>query len=280
MAACPSKSRMARPLRILFPGALYHITVRGNEKKPIFRDDTDRYHFLRLLAKTIERFGWLCYSYCLMDNHFHLLIETPLPNLSEGMKILNGSFTQFFNWRHIRVGHLFQGRFHAILVEKNSYLLELCRYIPLNAVRAGMCPEAGDYRWSSYRAMMGQAPIPPFLQANFVLGLFGSDLNSARGHFQRFVREGIDARPLDNVRVRIFLGSDTFILKHLDGQVPPKGIPRLQAKLYRPDLGTLLKSPDGLRQAHEKEGYSLREIGTALRLHPATVGRRLQQNQT
>ena len=126
---------MARPLRIEYPGAVYHVTSRGNARKKIFLDDIDRDEFLATLGWVVERFGWGCHAYCLMDNHFHLLIETPKPNLSLGMRQLNGVYTQRFNRRHKRVGHLFQGRFKAILVERDSYLLELARYIVLNPVR-------------------------------------------------------------------------------------------------------------------------------------------------
>ena len=129
---------MARPLRIEFPGALYHVTSRGNARQRVFRDDEDREMFLATLAWVVERFGWRCHAYCLMDNHIHLLIETPQPNLSRGMRQLNGVYTQPFNRRHRKVGHLFQGRFKAVLVEKERYLLELARYIVLNPVRAKM----------------------------------------------------------------------------------------------------------------------------------------------
>ncbi len=129
---------MARPLRIEYPGALYHITARGNAREPIFKDDTDRRAFLEILGNVIERHQWRCHAYCLMGNHYHLLIETPKANLSPGMRQLNGIYTQAFNRRHARVGHVLQGRFKAILVDKDSYLLELCRYIVLNPVRANM----------------------------------------------------------------------------------------------------------------------------------------------
>jgi len=140
---------MARPLRIEFPGAVYHVTSRGNARRKIYRDDEDREAFLATLAWVAERFGWRCHAYCLMDNHFHLLLETPQPNLSRGMRQLNGVYTQSFNRRHRKAGHLFQGRFKAILAEKDSYLLELARYIVLNPVRT---------RWSGRRnAMPGAA---------------------------------------------------------------------------------------------------------------------------
>lgn len=129
---------MARPLRLEFPGAIYHVTARGNARNAIFLDDEDRALFLGGLGEVVTRFGWLCHAYCLMDNHYHLLIETPEGNLSLGMRQLNGIYTQRFNQRHGCVGHVFQGRFKAIVVDRDSYLLELCQYAVLNPIRAGM----------------------------------------------------------------------------------------------------------------------------------------------
>lgn len=127
---------MARPLRLEFPNALYHITSRADRRENIYDDDTDRIAFLETLGKVIADYNWLCHSYCLMDNHYHLIIETLDGNLSNGMRQLNGVYTQTTNRRHSRSGHLFQGRYKAILVDKNQYLLELARYVVLNPVRA------------------------------------------------------------------------------------------------------------------------------------------------
>ena len=140
---------MARPLRIEFPGAVYHVTSRGNERKAIFRDDQDRKTFLDTLKDVTRRYNWLCHAYCLMDNHYHLLIDTPNGNLSIGMRQLNGVYTQGFNKRHGRVGHLFQGRFKAVLVQKDNHLLEACRYVVLNPVRAERVQRPEEWIWSS-----------------------------------------------------------------------------------------------------------------------------------
>jgi len=129
---------MARPLRIEYPGAVYHVTSRGNEKKAVFKDEQDRENFLRTLQHVNKRYNWLCHAYCLMDNHYHLLIETPDGNLALGMRQLNGVYTQLFNNRRHRTGHLFQGRYKAILIQKDTHLLEVCRYVVLNPVRARM----------------------------------------------------------------------------------------------------------------------------------------------
>ena len=161
---------MARPLRIEYPGAVYHATSRGNEKKPIFKDDHDRESFLAILTRVNKRYHWICHAYCLMDNHYHLLLETPDGNLSLGMRQLNGVYTQAFNRRHNRAGHLLQGRYKGILVQKDSHLLEVSRYVVLNPVRARMAETADAWKWSSYRATAGGAGHPPLLTTAWMNG--------------------------------------------------------------------------------------------------------------
>jgi REP element-mobilizing transposase RayT len=151
---------MARPLRLEFPGAVYHLTSRGNARQKIFFTDADRELFLSTLSGVVRRYHWICHAYCLMANHYHLLIETPKANLSIGMRQLNGIYTQSFNRRHHRVGHLFQGRFKAIVVEKEAHLLELCRYVVLNPVRVKGGASARSWKWSSYRATAGRSSVP------------------------------------------------------------------------------------------------------------------------
>src|SRR3972149_4573760 len=164
---------MARPLRIEYPGALYHVTARGNAREAIFRDDPDRGAFLVILGRVVERYNWLCHAYCLMGNHYHLLVETPDGDLSKGMRQLNGLYTQRSNRRHRRVGHIFQGRYKAILVDKDSYLLELCRYIVLNPVRAHLVKSVERWPWSSYRATVGERAAPAWLSTEALLAQFG-----------------------------------------------------------------------------------------------------------
>ena len=161
MAAAPSMIRdVSRPLRLDHPGAVWHITARGNERKEIFRDDHDREAWLALLAQTVDLFDWRLHAYILMGNHFHMVVETPAASLSRGMRQLNGVYAMRFNKRHARVGHLFQGRFHSELVQKDSHLLEVLRYVVLNPVRAGRAAGAHDWSWSSYRATAGLEPAP------------------------------------------------------------------------------------------------------------------------
>ena len=165
---------MASPLRLQFEHALYHVTSRGNARQAIVKTQADRQAFLDGLAQVVDRFGWRCHAYCLMNNHYHLLVETPFPNLSQGMRQLNGPYTQGYNRRHRRVGHVFQGRFKAILVEREVHLLELCRYVVLNPVRAHLVDHPEDWAWSNYRATAGLESGPPFLHIAWTWNSLGS----------------------------------------------------------------------------------------------------------
>ena len=154
---------MARPLRIQFPGAFYHVTARGNEQKNIFRSNRDREKFLSYLESAVDRYGVVIHAYCLMDNHYHALIETPKGNLSQIMRHINGAYTTYFNTKRRRAGHLFQGRFKAILVDRDEYATTLSRYIHLNPVRAGMVALPEEYPWSSYHYYVGRKKVPEWL---------------------------------------------------------------------------------------------------------------------
>ena len=176
---------MARPLRLEFPGAIYHLTGRGNARQKVFFTDADRELFPSTLTGVVTRYHWICRAYCLMANHYHLLVETPKANLSIGMRQLNGIYTQSFNRRHNRVGHLFQGRFKAILVERDSHLLELCRYIVLNPARVKRSAKASTWKWSSYRATAGLASVPEFLHTDWILEQFGKSRSRAQQQLSR-----------------------------------------------------------------------------------------------
>jgi len=180
---------MARPLRIEYEGAVYHVTSRGNARSDIYLGDEDREMFLDVLMHVVDRFGWICHAYCLMSNHYHLMIETPQANLSRGMRQLNGMYTQRFNREHDRVGHLFQGRFKSIVVDKDAYLLELSRYIVRNPVAAGMVENVGDWPWSSYRATAGDEKAPTFLHVDWLLSQFGSSRRRAKAAYKAFVHK-------------------------------------------------------------------------------------------
>jgi REP element-mobilizing transposase RayT len=223
---------MVRPLRLEFAGALYHVTARGNARQKIFLDEQDRHAFLDLLGKEIEQQGWRCYAYCLMDNHYHLLIETPEPTLVAGMRRLNGVYTQAFNRRHRRVGHLYQGRYKAILVDKEAYLQELCRYIVLNPVRAKAVKRLDQWQWSSYAATAGAATAPPWLAVKEVCALFGG-----RAAYWRFVVQGIgQASPWEKLRGQMYLGGEDF-LRRMQRRLPArpvKGVARSHVQPLRP----------------------------------------------
>ncbi len=175
---------MARPLRVEYPGALYHITSRGNAGQNIFRYDRDRLYFLSLFGELIERFNWLCHGYCLMNNHYHLIIETPRGNLSRGMRQLNGIYTQKYNQRYKKTGHVFQGRYKAIIVNRDSYLLELSRYVVLNPVRAHIAEKPEEWKWSSYRATAGVDTSPQFLTTEWLLFSIRRSKETGRGQVQ------------------------------------------------------------------------------------------------
>ena len=211
---------MARPLRLEFSGAVYHVTSRGNARQDIVVDDRDRSQFLTLLAHVVDRYEWLCHAYCLMDNHYHLLIETPQPNLSLGMRQLNGRYTQAYNRRHERVGHLLQGRFTAILVEKEAHLLALCRYVVLNPVRAKLVSHPRRWAWSSYRATVGEIKAHAWLTIDWILGQFGARVRPAQERYRAFVAEGRGGpRPWEQLRGQIYLGSEEFVARHQPNRV-------------------------------------------------------------
>ena len=269
---------MARPLRLEFSGAVYHVTSRGNARQDIVVDDRDRSHWLTLLAHVVDRYDWLCHAYCLMDNHYHLLIETPQPNLSLGMRQLNGRFTQAYNRRHHRVGHLFQGRFTAILLEKEAHLLELCRYVVLNPVRAKLVPHPRQWAWSSYRATVGETSTPVWLSTDWILGQFGQRVGPAQERYRTFVAEGRGAaRPWEQLTGQIYLGSEEFVAQHQPNRVI-RDIPRRQTQAQRPSLRVLFQRKGGparlIHTAYRQYGYRLAEIADYLGVHAATVSRR------
>ncbi|HWC65809.1 MAG TPA: transposase [Thermoanaerobaculia bacterium] len=231
---------MSRPLRLEFEGALYHVTARGNERTSIFRDDRDRARFLEMLGSIAASSSWVVHAYCLMGNHFHLVVETPRANLSAGMQRLNGRYTQWFNIRHRRSGHLLQGRYHAVLVERDPHLLELCRYVVLNPVRAGLVAGPEKWAWSSYRATAGLSPAPPWLEVDETLSVFARSRAKARGLYRTFVSEGRGApSPEDAVRHQIYLGGEDFLQemgKRLEDRAISKDVPSTQRNPAAPDF--------------------------------------------
>ena len=280
---------MARPLRIEFPGAVYHVTNRGNERKAVFRDDQDRKMFLDTLKGVTLRYNWLCHAYCLMENHYHLLIDTPDGNLSIGMRQLNGVYTQGFNKRHDRVGHLFQGRFKAVLVQKDNHLLEACRYVVLNPVRAKRVQKPEGWVWSSYGATAGLAKPHPCLVTNWVLSQFGSKRKTAQASYRRFIRDGIGAGSIwKSARARSVLGEETFIKSLSEYVKGRKHIPEIAKSqrfmnkppledIFRPEvLGNKRKRDKGIGRAVFEHGYTQREVADHLGIHFTSVSRILR----
>jgi putative transposase len=272
---------MARPLRLEYEGALYHITSRGNALEKIFLNDEDRGRFLNVLGDVVVRCGWICHAYCLMSNHYHLLIETPDANVSRGMHLLNGVYTQWFNRRHHRVGHLLQGRFKGILVEKESHLLELARYVVLNPVRAKMVRSARDWLWSSYRATAGQTEAPEFLTTSWIRSQFDPDPARAVLAYRKFVRQGREIGVWGELRAGAFLGTDAFVdqLRPLLREKPlDPGYLSRERFVARPSLEKLFADVpdkparnDRIYQAVRVHHYTLREVGDHVGLLYSTI---------
>lgn len=280
---------MARPLRIEFPGAVYHVTSRGDRREAIFEDDQDRHAFLGVIAQATERFDAAILAYCLMDNHYHLVIHTRRGNLSRLMQQLNGVYTQTYNRRHRKVGHLFQGRFKGILVDENAYLLEVCRYVDLNPLRARIVRNPGKWRWSSYNAHTGQADSPVWLDTPAVHGyLLGrkaamaADRRRAALRYAAFVAAGKGIKLWDDALAQqIYLGDGEFI-KRMQALIEKdtgsaKDIPRpqrqAQAKPIDYYLGRNNNRDAGIREAVTTGQHSMTDVGKTLGLTVSRISR-------
>ena len=225
---------MARPLRLELSGGIYHVTSRGDGREDIYLSEADRLAWLDVFGEVCGRFNWLCHAWCQMTNHYHILIETPEANLARGMRQLNGVYTQRFNRDHERVGHVFQGRYKAVLVERDTHLLELARYVVLNPLRAKMVKRLEAWPWSSYRATCGQGDAPVWLQTDWLLAQFGQRRSTAIIKYVTFVHEGAGLPSVWNeLRGQIYLGSDAFVQK-MQAQIENKPglseIPRAQRR--------------------------------------------------
>lgn len=272
---------MARPLRIEFEGAVYHITARGDRREAIYEDDADRLAFIDLFSRVISRHNWICHAYCLMSNHYHLIVETPQANLSDGMTRLNGEFAQASNRRHRRRGHVFQGRFTGIVVDKDSYLMELTRYVVLNPVRANMVVTPGDWPWSSYGAMIGEVLAPDWLSTDGLLLQFGDDRATARMGYREFVAAGVGAESIwSELRQQIYLGDDNFVTR-VQAQADVSGdvleVPRSQRRIPVLSLEAICDRFEdrdvAVAEAYKSGGYTYRQIGEFFEIHRSTVRR-------
>jgi REP element-mobilizing transposase RayT len=271
---------MARPVRIEYPGAFYHITSRGNERKNIFKDDKDRERFLVYLETAVSRYKVVIHLYCLMSNHYHLLLSTPEGNLSQIIRHINGGYTTYFNKRHNRAGHLFQGRYKAILVDADAYAGELSRYIHLNPVRAGIAKLPEQYSWSSYAVYTGKAATPRWLNTDWLLQYFGTKTAAARKTYRLFTEAAMgtaEEDPLREATATLILGKAGFIEeireKYLSGKEKGRDIPALR-ELTKVSLEAIIEETEtafrgkqelarkaAIYISHHYSGRSLREIG-------------------
>jgi putative transposase len=280
---------MARPLRIEYPGCFYHVTSRGNEQKDIFKSRRDREKFLTYLQSSVERYGARIYAFCLMTNHYHLLIETPKGNLSQIMRHINGAYTTYFNVKRKRFGHLFQGRYKAIIVEVDEYALELSRYLHLNPVRAGMVKKPQDYEWSSYRCYTGLSAPPDWLSQHLILDHFGAP--DQQGKYRSFVEtltgETYET-PLKAVVASTLLGSPGFVsaifekhVGHLNADRSVPAVKQLSGQLTIEEIIETVKRGTGeegglwrkisIHLCHRYSGLKLKEIGEKFGVSDAAV---------
>jgi putative transposase len=284
---------LARQLRIEYPGAFYHVFSRGNQKQPVFLSNDNMFFFLKCLREAYEKFGVIVHVYCLMPNHYHLVLETPLGNLSSIMHFLNTTYTVYFNNKHKRCGHLFQGRYKSILIEAESYAQELSRYIHLNPVRSEIVDLPEQYPWSSYEYYRGTASPEKWLETGIVLSIFGNHPDEARSAYIKFVIEGIGkevpASIRDSVRKGI-LGSEEFVTRikkeYLRDKLekPDREKPQLRKLHRKPNLPLILSVsekvlgsrnkfvvPMAVLISHKNSALKLREIGEFFSLSISSV---------
>ena len=271
---------MARPLRLELAGGLYHVTSRGDGREDIYLSDTDRLAWLEIFTQVCQRFNWICHAWCQMDNHYHLLIETPEANLSQGMRQLNGVYTQYFNRSNGRVGHVYQGRYKAILVEHDSYLLELARYVVLNPLRANMVKRLDQWPWSSYLATCGQVDVPAWLNTDGLLSQFGKRRAQAIEGYIEFVHQGARLPSVwTQLQGQIYLGTEKFVAKMqklIDKQPSLKEIPRAQRRLLTRTLKEFeQKHPrnKAIALAYLSGQHTMAKIAEHFDVHYTTVSR-------
>jgi REP element-mobilizing transposase RayT len=272
---------MSRPLRIEFAGAFYHVTSRGNERKAVYRSQRDREKFLSYLESATERYGAVVHVYCLMINHYHLLLETPSGNLSQIMHHINSAYTTYFNTKHARSGHLFQGRYKSIVVDADEYAIEVSRYIHLNPVRNGLAKYPEEYEWSSCQYYICKREIPKWLKRSFILSYFGRGARIAMKKYRNFVHSVLEKdckNPLARLSHPVILGEDEFIeeikRRYLRGKQPDRELPTLKDLSDRPSLSQIERAVDAvlpsekklsrqvkLHLCHRLSGMKLKEIG-------------------
>lgn len=275
---------MTRPLRIEYPGAVYHVTARGNRRAQIFMDEKDRDAFFNILAEVNRRFDIRCHTYCLMGNHYHLLLETPRGNLSMAMRQLNGVYTQTFNRQHRKCGHLLQGRYNAILVERDAHLLEAARYIVLNPVRAGLVKGPADWPWSSYAATAGQAEAGVHLTTGWLLAQFDEVPGAAMAKYREFVSDAPERGLGDEVIGGIVFGSGEYAARcclRARGGDSMREVSRKERFAGRPGLASIMAGPgerdERIVQAVEVHGYTQKAVAQELGVHYSAVSKLLSR---
>lgn len=278
----------ARLLRIEYPGAFYHITSRGNEQKDIFKSEHDFGKFLVYQETAVRRYGAIVHVYCLMNNHYHLLLETPHGNLSQIMRHINGAYTTYFNTKRQRVGHLFQGRYKAILVDADEYAEELSRYIHLNPVRAGIVTKLEDYDWSSYQSYVGKKKTPSWLKTDFILSYFGENKKISQEKYSEFVKAEVETEsPLKDTVASTILGGIDFVReiknKHISNKKVDRNVPAIRnlKKISIQEIAETVKSEMGnderlfkkaaIYLCHKYSGRKLKEIGDYFNLRESSV---------
>lgn len=283
----PYTSVMSRPLRLQFPGALYHVTSRGDKKCAIYQDHTDYTVWLSILGEICAQYNFVIHGYCQMTNHYHLIAETIDGNLSRGMQQLNGRYSQYYNRRHGLVGHVFQGRFKAILVQRDQYLMELVRYVVLNPLRAGLVTSLDDWKWSNYADMVGKRTAPEWLDTLSTLQNFSARDQDAVTGYCRFVTEGIGrSSPLLNTRHQLMLGDDKFVASvyHPADREKQRAVVKQQRRVLALSLEEYTNQSsnrdEAMAKAYCSNAYTMRQIAEHFGLSDKTVSRSIKKYRT
>jgi putative transposase len=276
---------MARPLRLQFPDALYHLTARGDRREPIVADDEDRVGLLEVWREALARFDAICFAYCLMGNHYHFIVQTHRANLSQLMRHVNGVYTQRYNRRHRQVGHLFQGRYKAILVDRDAYFLEVCRYVELNPVRAKLAPRPEDWPWSSYRAHVGLDHRPDWLDSEQIYRQLAATDARARRRYAEFVSRGRNVRLWEEALAgQIYLGDEGFVKavqRRTASRPESREVPRAHRRAPGASIESYLRKgrdrDAGIAAAYLEGGHTQTAIARALGLSVSRVSRLIKR---
>jgi REP element-mobilizing transposase RayT len=275
---------MTRPLRLEFPGAIYHVTARGDRRGTIYHDECDREAWLEILGAVCMGCNFVVHAYCQMTNHYHLMVETVEGNLSQGMRRINGLYTQQINRRHGLVGHVLQGRYKAILVQKETYLLTLARYVVLNPVRAGMVGSPDHWQWSSHRFTLGEREAPDWLDTDWLLQQFAESRDEAISRYREFVLDGIgETSPLLATQHQLLLGDDAFVAAHRNnkGAAELTAIAKVQRRMSALSLDQYQRSyasrDEAVARAYWSTAYTMVEIGAHFGVGYSTVSRAVRR---